>query len=69
VPKKISIVLEPCFDGSNHISVGAINSGNTARGLQNFAKPDCSQIDAVLAAVKAWPGEAAACHRQRDGQP
>jgi hypothetical protein len=28
-----------------------------------FAKPDCSQLDAVLAAVKAWPGEATVCHR------
>jgi hypothetical protein len=51
----------PCFYGSNHISVAAIKSGNTARDLQNFAKPDRSQLDAVLAAVKAWPGEAGAC--------
>jgi len=29
-----------------------------------LAKPDCSQLDAVLAAVKAWPGEAAACARR-----
>jgi hypothetical protein len=44
-----------------HISVGAINSGNTARDLQNLAKPNCRQLDAVLAAVKTWPSEAAAC--------
>jgi hypothetical protein len=50
----------PCFHGSNHISV-AIKSGNTARGLQNLAKPDCSQLDTVLAAVKAWPGDGGAC--------
>jgi len=26
-----------------------------------LAKPDCSQLDAVLDTVKAWPGETAAC--------
>jgi len=26
-----------------------------------LAKPRCSQLDAVLAAVKAWPGDAPAC--------
>jgi len=51
------------------ISAQAIKSGNTARSLQYLAKPHCSQLDAVLAAVKA-PGEASACvRRQRDGQP
>src|SRR5215471_17218534 len=49
------------FHGSNHISVESIKSGNTARGLQNLAKPDCSQLDAVLAAVKAWPGNRGVC--------
>ena len=40
------------------------------RRSQNLVKPDCSQLDAVLAAVKAWPGKATGVHcRWRDGQP
>jgi hypothetical protein len=46
------------------------DSANAARGLQNFVKPDCTQLDAVLATVKAWPGEGAACVTAgRYGQP
>jgi hypothetical protein len=35
--------------------------GALTRRSPKLAKPDSGQLDAVLAAVKAWPGEGAMC--------
>ena len=55
------VSFQPGIEGPAAVNVILGPTRETPRGLHNFAKPDCSQLDAVLAAVKAWPGEAAAC--------